>query len=84
MDNHNKLVSIKENLKIVSDFVMSHDYTYMCNDGYNEPEIKEWVDDFDLRRMSFNFFFDNDPTSDRAHQEASLLAEKICKFLNYE
>ena len=84
MDEHSKIVSIKESLEIISDFVSGHDYTYMCGDGINEPEIKEWLDDFELRRKSFNFFFDEDPTSDRAHQEASVLADKVCKFLNYE
>ena len=84
MDEHSKIVSIKENLKIISEFVYSQDYTYMCGDGVNEPEIKEWLDNFDLHRKSFNFFFDENPTSDRTYQEASLLADKVCKFLNYE
>ena len=84
MNEDEKIVSIKENLEIISDFVEGSEYKYMSTEGMKEPEVKAWVEDFNLHHESFNFFFEIDHTGDRAHLESSTLAEKVCKFLNYE
>lgn len=79
------ILSIKENLQIVTDFVDGDDYKYMKSvEGMEDVTIRNWIEDFNLLHKSFNFFFELDPVSERTLQESHTLATKVCNFLGYE
>lgn len=79
------ILSIRENLQIVTDFVDSDDYKYMQSaEGMQSSEIHDWIKDFKLHHKSFNFFFEQDPVSERTLYESHTLAIKVCNFLGYE
>lgn len=78
------IMSIKENLQIVTDFVDSYDYKYMKGPGRSDDYIRAWIDDFETHHKSFNFFFEQDPVSARTLYESHAIAAKVCNFLGYE
>lgn len=78
------ILSIKENLQIVTDFVDSDDYKYMKGEGKRDDQIRIWIEDFETHHKSFNFFFEQDPVSTRTLYESHAIATKVCNFLGYE
>ena len=85
MNINDVILSIGENLKLITEFVDSDEYTYICSsEGKKDIEIARWINEFNLHHASFNFFFDMDPVSVRTLYESHTLATRVINFLSHE